>query len=56
MRYVKLSAIHAAAFDRACTESLEYSEVRPLRPIVRTTYPRAIQWHIDRGLFSPCAY
>jgi hypothetical protein len=29
---------------------------RPVRRRARRIMPRAIQWHIDRELFSPCAY
>jgi hypothetical protein len=54
MRTVSLSAVRAAAFDSPESPAEPQAYLR--RPIVRRHYPRAIQWHIDRGLFSPCAY
>jgi hypothetical protein len=56
MRTVSLSALRAAAFDRASFAAESEAPAFTRRPVVRRRYPRAIQWHIDRGLFSPCVY
>jgi hypothetical protein len=58
MYRVSTSALRAAIADDAANDRREPlpRTGRIVRRLRQAGYPRAIQWHIDRGLFSPCAY
>jgi hypothetical protein len=66
MKTVSVESLRAACREscaRTSDERIHIPRGRERRPIYRPLWrgdrrilPRAIAWHIERGLFSPCAY